>query len=374
MASIDVANRSTASIPTPASGLTTIFTDSATKALKSKDDTGAVTDYTAPGSAITALTGEVTATGPGSAAATISNAAVISKVLTGFVASSGTPVATDTILQAIEKLAGKSMSGFFGTGVDGDATITSDTTLVRDMYYNNLTINAGVTLFPGGFRIHVLNTFTNNGTLDRQGNPSTGNAGGLGLAAGSIGSAAAGGAGGGTVAGTAGTASSACIGSAAGSGGSGSGGAGGAAGGATVPTAAVGGVESMNLATRALIARDLAGTILNGGSGGGGGGGSGTAASGGGGGSGGGVIVVAARTFLGTGIVTAKGGNGASALLNNGGGGGGGGGGAIITITENDTTATGLTFNITGGTAGGGLGAGVSGANGSTGRIFRVRS
>lgn len=56
-------------------------------------------------SAITSLTGEATASGPGAAAVTLLNSAVIGKVLTGF--SSGpnsTVLATDTILQAIQKL------------------------------------------------------------------------------------------------------------------------------------------------------------------------------------------------------------------------------------------------------------------------------
>jgi hypothetical protein len=58
------------------------------------------------GNYITALTGEVTASGPGSASATLDNAAVIGKVLTGYVSGAGTVAATDTILQAIQKLNG----------------------------------------------------------------------------------------------------------------------------------------------------------------------------------------------------------------------------------------------------------------------------
>lgn len=55
---------------------------------------------------ITALAGEVTATGPGSAAATVSNAAVIAKVLTGYTSGAGTVSASDSILAAIQKLNG----------------------------------------------------------------------------------------------------------------------------------------------------------------------------------------------------------------------------------------------------------------------------
>lgn len=51
------------------------------------------------------LTGEVTGSGTGSFATTLSNAAVIAKVLTGFVSGPNSPIiATDSILQGLEKL------------------------------------------------------------------------------------------------------------------------------------------------------------------------------------------------------------------------------------------------------------------------------
>ncbi len=59
-----------------------------------------------PGSYITALTDEVSASGPGSASATISNAAVIAKLLTGYTSGAGTITASDSILGAIQKLNG----------------------------------------------------------------------------------------------------------------------------------------------------------------------------------------------------------------------------------------------------------------------------
>jgi hypothetical protein len=68
----------------------------------------------------------------------------------------------------------------FGNGVDGDVTISSNTTLIRDMYYNNLTINSGIILTTDSFRIFVRNTLTNNGTIDNSGAsvpPSTGTGG-----------------------------------------------------------------------------------------------------------------------------------------------------------------------------------------------------
>jgi hypothetical protein len=57
------------------------------------------------------------------------------------------------------------MAGIFGNGSDGDVTISSNTTLVRDMCYNNLTVNSGITLDSGGFRIRVASTLLNNGII-----------------------------------------------------------------------------------------------------------------------------------------------------------------------------------------------------------------
>jgi len=359
---------------TPASGNVVVFADSTTKALKSKNDAGVVTDYTAPGNAISSITGDGTATGPGAAALTLSDTAVTAKLLTGYVAGSGTVSAADSLLAAIQKIAGKTQSAWFGNGVDGIQTITSDFTLVRDMYYDTLTVNSGVNLFTGGFRIHVLNTCTITGKIDRSGAPGVTSSAVAGLVAGSTGSSGASGAGGGAAAGSAGTATTASVGTGGGAGGLGAGGAGGAAGATTVPTAALGGVEQLNAVRMGTLGRDLLGTVLNGGSGGGGGGGSGVAASGGAGGAGGGVIIIAARTLTGAGIIAANGGAGAPGQLVNGGGGGGGGGGVIVTVSENDTTLTSLTYQVNGGVAGGGLGSGSVGTTGSLGRTFKLRS
>lgn len=56
------------------------------------------------GNYITSLTGEATASGPGAASVTLSNSAVLAKVLTGLNITGGTVVATDSILQAFGKL------------------------------------------------------------------------------------------------------------------------------------------------------------------------------------------------------------------------------------------------------------------------------
>jgi len=53
----------------------------------------------------------------------------------------------------------------FGNGSDGNVTISTNTSLSRDMYYNTLTVNSSVTLFTNGFKIFVKETLTNNGTI-----------------------------------------------------------------------------------------------------------------------------------------------------------------------------------------------------------------
>lgn len=50
--------------------------------------------------------------------------------------------------------------GFFGDGSDGDVTISGNTTLAKTMFYDDLTINSGVTLTANSFRIFVYGTLT----------------------------------------------------------------------------------------------------------------------------------------------------------------------------------------------------------------------
>lgn len=78
---------------------------------------------------ITDLTGEVSASGVGSVAATVSNAAVISKLLTGFSATAGSVNASDSILTAIQKLAGG--TSIVKNVVDYDMTVPNDETWIR---------------------------------------------------------------------------------------------------------------------------------------------------------------------------------------------------------------------------------------------------
>lgn len=360
-----------ASVSTPSTGDSVIYVDSSDKLLKSKNDAGVVTNYGAPGTSITSLTGEVTATGPGAAAATVTNSAVVAKILTGLTFGPGTILATDSILQAFGKLSNKGNSSVFPTATDGTVTIAADTPLSRDMYYDVLTINSGATLFPNGFRVFAATSIVNNGSIDRSGNNASGTAATPALAVGTLAAGTVGGAGG-TAAGSAGGAASPTLGGAGGAGGLGSGGAGGAAGAQTVNSAILGGVEILQGYSYAKETKNIAGTSIVGGTGAGGGGGDGVA--GGAGGGGGGALVVVTRSLTGTGSIKAMGGNGFTPVTGgNKGGGGGGGGGIICIASENDILATSLTLSVSGGSGASGTGTGVSGVNGSAGRIYLVR-
>jgi hypothetical protein len=71
----------------------------------------------------------------------------------------------------------------YGTGSDDDATISSDYSLPRDMYYDNLTVASGVKLSTSGYKIFVRDTLTINGTVENNASPGTnaqGSSGGAG--------------------------------------------------------------------------------------------------------------------------------------------------------------------------------------------------
>ena len=53
----------------------------------------------------------------------------------------------------------------YGGGQDGTVVIASNTSLTRDMYYDNLTINSGSHLNTNGFKVFVKNTLTVNGSI-----------------------------------------------------------------------------------------------------------------------------------------------------------------------------------------------------------------
>lgn len=275
-------------------------------------------------------------------------------------------------------------AGFVGDGSDGDVTISSNTTLTRDMYYNNLTINATFTLNTGGFAVYVKDTLLNNGTISRNGgNGTTATGTGGGAAAAAIagvtvgsGSAASAGGAGTAGAGAAGGASGAFTGYGGLGGAGGTGGTGVNAGGAGGSSGTVTNRFFRHVAPSwKFEAVGTFGQSGSGGRGGGGGGGDGTNSGrgGGGGGAAGGAIFIICQTLNNAGSITANGGNGgngASGGAGNvgGGAGGGGGGGGTIVILANTVTALG-TRTATGGAAGtGGTGAG-TGTAGTAGAV-----
>jgi len=93
-------------------------------ALVGTNITGTATAFTASNVTTNAnLTGDITSVGN---ATTLTNAPVIAKVLTGYVSGAGTVAATDSILQAIQKLNGNTAAGVNLTGaVTSVGTATS---------------------------------------------------------------------------------------------------------------------------------------------------------------------------------------------------------------------------------------------------------
>lgn len=247
----------------------------------------------------------------------------------------------------------------FGDGSDGAVVISGNTTLTRDMYYTNLTINSGVTLTTGNFKIFGTGTLTNNnatngisnvGVAGSAGGNGAGGTGATATASGSLKAAAnggsaslagtcvggGGGSGGGTVwisfktiaveggitaQGGAGGAGSTFAGGGSGNAGnagsnstatlitSGSGGAGGSAstGGSAGGTITTSKQSSLSIVNMMVFFDPVLSLALMGGAGGGSGS-TGTATSGGGGGGQGGIIFKMYRTLTTSGTNTVSGG------------------------------------------------------------------
>lgn len=277
--------------------------------------------------------------------------------------------------------------GIIGDGVDGDVIISGNTSLTRDMFYDNLTVNAGITLTAAGFNITAMGTITvaATGVIARNGN-NGGNSATTGAgAAGAVltgvmngnGSAGAAGGAGTTGAGGSGASSAATnaeggTGGVGGNGGGGSGGVGGSGGNAGIVTAR----RFRNVQTNWKYT--AVGTFMpcgGGGAGGAAGGGDGVnlGRGGGGGGGGGAGILIICNVLDNLGEIQTMGGDGgnggASALGNVGGGaGGGGGGGGKIMVLANTLTSRG-TLNVSGGSAGSGSAGAGSGTAGSAGSV-----
>ena len=268
--------------------------------------------------------------------------------------------------------------------IDGTVTISSNTSLTRDMYYLNLTVNSNVTLTSNGWRIFVYGTLTLNGRISNDGGSASGTTAGIAPLTNHLG--------GGT------------------NGGSGRTGSGNASNGVSSPTANfLGGRGGQTFATLSGRNGGNAGVItylqesdggqnvmasfpygltgrctgngstgLCGGTGGAGGAlerGITSSGRSGGGGAGAGTVIVAARTLVGTGSITANGGNGADAAYtgNLGSttaiGGGGGGGGGVVSVFYRFNTSS-VTFSANGGTGGMSFGNVSDGQNGENGLVY----
>lgn len=305
------------------------------------------------------------------------------------------------------------LSGSFGDGSDGDVVISTPTTLARDMYYNNLTVNSILT--TNGYKIFVKNIIDGTGTIDwgvansgsnggNAPNNSTGGTAGAGgtqsgagelknIAGTSGGTGSSGGDGGNSIAGTNSNPSIGVVGAKGGNGGNGrilgsngDGGVAGAAGTVTSPVRKFG-VFSFTV----LFLVDVVIGVLTaikgtaGSSGGGGGGGdafgnnNGAGGGGGGAGASGGTICVYARIWAGTFTIKANGGNGgnggnpSSSEGGNGGGGASGSGGISIFVYAVKTWTG--SYNLSAGTAGNqgtGGNIGQNGATGSAGIAYEI--
>ena len=290
----------------------------------------------------------------------------------------------------------------YGDGGDGNVTISSGTTtLVRDMYYNNLTLSGTGQLQPAGFKFFVAGILdisaAPNGAIQFIGNSGaaatvqTGAAAGAAVAGTTIGSNFAGGAG---ATGPLGAGALAVAGGSAtpsNGGASGAGGAGGAgnAGGTNAGGASRAASTSLLPLSIRRYECDLwrGVALITGGAGGpggssGGGDGANTGRGGGGGGAGGGIVAIWANT-INRGVGTAAGaikavggfgGNGAAGVsgITGGGGGGAGGGGGWIYIQYQTLTGASATNALDasggdGGNGGNGIGVGATGGSGGQG-------
>jgi hypothetical protein len=107
---------------------------------------GSVSGHAATVTTNANLTGEVTSVGN---TVTVANAAVIGKLITGFVSGSGVVAATDTVLQAIQKLNGN-------TAASGTGTVTSVSVVTANGLSGtvaNATTTPAITLVVGAINL-----------------------------------------------------------------------------------------------------------------------------------------------------------------------------------------------------------------------------
>lgn len=285
-------------------------------------------------------------------------------------------------------------AGTFGAATDGDMVLDGTNTyasslsksgsvytMIRNIWADNLTVRAGVTLVKR-YELHVRGTLTieASGIVHDDGNAASGGTQGAQVGATSRlpeSTGAAGAAGRNTTgAGANGSSTTDAYGGAGGAGGiSGGGASGGTGGTVTAPAAASDQIRDGGslLSSFGLLQSGTSTVRASGGAGGGAGGctvGTGTATSGGGGG-GAPVSVLLARTIANSGTIRCAGGAGGNAVQSGNGqaGGGGGGGGGYLIIVSNTAQASAGTISVAGGAGGTGINGGASGSNGSTGTI-----
>lgn len=267
-----------------------------------------------------------------------------------------------------------SLDYLFMNGSDGNQTISTSQSMIRDMYFDTLTITSTGILDPSGFVIFCKTALINNGVIQRlanNGSPGSGGIGGVfangatnGTVFGGLGSTS----GGNTNTNGGSTSTSQLFGGLGGSGGNSDTKTGGTSTAVTTryfnaPTpirqlALFG--EIFRLLT---VTTNMLGFIpgLGGGSGAGG-----SAGAGGSGGAGGNLIVIVSKSVSGSGTFEAKGGNGGNGETTAGGGGGGGGG--VVYIMSRNNTILSSQVLVSGGIAGtGGGSGGLNGVNGNIG-------
>jgi hypothetical protein len=265
--------------------------------------------------------------------------------------------------------------GFYGTGSDGDVTLTENITLTRDMHYDTVTADVDITINLAGFRFFAWEV-KGTGTItlsDKGGNGgnATATLGGTAAtprAAGYLPAPTVGKNGGAVnTNGIAGTAVSSSLGSSGIAGKDSATKTGGAAGAATALSATSGGMRNFNNLSlfRAFTSTSLVtptGHAGNGSSAGG------TTGGGGASGNNGGYALVFIRTITSNIIIDARGGTGGNGYGNGAGGNGGNGGiiGLIYHIVGDDGS---ITCNYTGGTGGTGS---TAGATGNTGVLITL--
>lgn len=279
-----------------------------------------------------------------------------------------------TTLATLAALSGGGL--LYGAGINGSATISSNTTLTEAKQYTTLTVSEAILLAASGYSVDARTSITlgaravihNDGTsATGQSGAASGNTGQLG---GTVGVGGNGGSNGGGAVGCGGVGSvSSSLGGNSGGGGAASWPASSACT-ANVPSGSYG---RMCMAEGYYLLSGVAQKIAGGASGSGGSSGASGQAGGGGGGGGGVLLVRAPSITLGADArISCNGGAGADAVGTNAGGGGGGGGGVLIVICDTLTMATTYSdhFKCDGGAAGAGTGTGSAGQAGSQGRVF----